>query len=812
MEYLEGETLAARLTKGPLQTDQALRYAIEIADALDKAHRQGVVHRDLKPGNIMLTKSGAKLLDFGLAKLRDTQSGAGEAGVTGLPTQDGSLTGAGTIMGTFQYMAPEQLEGKEADARTDIFGFGAVVYEMATGRKAFEGESQASLIGAIMTSDPSPISTLAPMTPPALEHIVKRCLAKDLDERFDTAHDVMMELQWIAEGGSQVGVSEPVGVSRKSRRGVVWGLAALALGVVIGGIAIWNLRPQPTEEPRPLARFPIVLPQTEPLWTATQNPDVAISPDGTRIVYLARVAGGRQLYLRPLAELDFIPIRGTKGPVINNPIFSPNGSEIGFKDRGILKKVSIRGGSSTTISAIQGLTSGASWAEDGTIIFGTYYGAGLFRVPATGGEPQVLTTPDSDKGEQVHQWPEILPGGKAVLFSISTTQGRQLAVLDLLRQQPEALGIVGSNPHYSPTGHIVYGLDGALWAVPFDPGKLVVTGDPVLVLENVSTKASGAVNFSISDDGTLVYVPGGAQRGAERTLVWVDREGNEVPLVAEPRSYANPRISPDGKRVAVSIVDPGNTDVWIWDLRHNRLERLTRDPAVDWSPLWTPDGERLVFTSNREGSPDLYWKKVDGTGEVERLATSQNTQIPYSWSADGKQLIFYEEAAESWDIKSLSMEDPSSQLLLHEDFDEMRPAISPDGGWIAYTSNETGQYEIVVRPFPDVDGGRWTVSGSDESRSFVWALDGRELFYRTGDKMMAVSIQTKPTFNYGKAEVLFEGHYFAVLGRHYDIHSDGKRFLMIKEGPQTEETSAPTEIILVQNWSEELKRLVPTDN
>ncbi len=427
MEYLEGETLADRLIKGPLvQTDQVLRYAIEIADALDKAHRQGVVHRDLKPGNIMLTKSGAKLLDFGLAKLRDTQSSTGEAGVTGLPTQDGSLTGAGTIMGTFQYMAPEQLEGKEADARTDIFAFGAVVYEMATGRKAFEGESQASLIGAIMTADPPPISTLQPMTPPTLDHIVKKCLDKDPDDRLQSAHDVMMELQWIAEGGSEPNVTTQAAAKAKKLHHLVWGLAVLLVAA-----SVWNLKTPAPEEPRPVMRTAIHTPRTAPLEPIAIFQEIDISPDGKHIVYVSQSGGNSQLYLRRLDTWEVTPLGGTEGSFnFGGPFFSPDGSEIGFVQNQDLKKVSIHGGPSVSVCSVEGEIRGASWEEDGTIVFGTDR-AGLFRVSSRGGEPEALSSPDPEKGETAHQWPEALPGARAVLFNINKSQAMEIAALDL---------------------------------------------------------------------------------------------------------------------------------------------------------------------------------------------------------------------------------------------------------------------------------------------------------------------------------------------------------------------------------------------
>ena len=455
---------------------------------------------------------------------------------------------------------------------------------------------------------------------------------------------------------------------------------------------------------------------------------------------------------------------------------------------------------------------GGGWGADGNIIFGTR-GSGLFRVSAAGGE--VLTTLDPEKEEKAHVWPEILPGGRAVIFTIlvgERMENVQIAVLDLETQEHQVLS-KGGNPHYSPTGHIVFGRESALWAVPFDPGTLVVTGEPIPVLENVGTKITGAANFSFSDDGSLLYVPATASAHSLRILVWVDRRGNEEHLDAPPRPYYDPRISPpNGKWVAVEIVDRNNADVWIYDLENKTPNRLTRNPYLERAPLWTPGGRRVVFVSSRDGTYNLYWKAADGTGEADLLADSPNVLTPWSWSADGQLLIFTESAGGNYNIGVLSMEgDRTQRLIMGEEFNEALPSVSPDGRWIAYQSDESGQYEIYVRPFPKVDEGKWPIS-TGGGVSLVWAPDGRELFYRNNDKMMAAKIKTDPAFTIETKAVLFQGHYYSGGGRQYDVSRDGKPFLMIKEAPQTEETPAPTEIIWVQNWFEELKRLVPTDN
>ena len=559
MEYLEGDTLAQRLEKGALPLDQALKVAIEIADALDKAHRQGITHRDLKPGNVMLTRAGATLLDFGLAKLRQAEAAGG---LTALPTQEAPLTEQGTILGTFQYMAPEQLEGQEADARTDIFAFGAVVYEMATGKKAFEGKTQASLITAIMASEPSPISTVQSLSPPALDEIIKTCLAKDADERWQSAGDLGRQLK-VVRGGSQPSSAVPaVAVPQRAR----WRLAtpSAIAGVVIGslitGIAVWSVtRPGP----RPVARAMVTPPASRPVILGAPDVNVALTPDGTRLVYRATIDGLPYLIVRPLAELAATPLRGlTARP--RNPFISPDGNWVGFFDAPgtVLYRVSILGGPPLTIcTAPGGAPGGASWGADDTIIFATHAGdSGLWRVPAGGGVPEPLTTPNADEGERDHLWPEILPGGEAVLFTITTTgsiENSQIAVLTLENRETKVLIPGGSNPRYVPTGHIVYGVQGTLRAVTFDLDTLTVTSDPIPVVDGVNTSRTGSADFAVALDGSLVYATASGVGANDFGLVWVDRGGREEPVGAEPGVYAAPQLSPDGTRVALVRVDEG---------------------------------------------------------------------------------------------------------------------------------------------------------------------------------------------------------------------------------------------------------------
>jgi eukaryotic-like serine/threonine-protein kinase len=807
MEYLEGETLAERLKKGPLPLDQMLQYAIEIAEALDKAHRKGVTHRDLKPGNIMLTKSGTKLLDFGLAKLKQEVAPA-NVQLSQLPTANDPLTAQGTIVGTLQYMAPEQLEGKEADARTDIFAFGVVVYEMATGKKAFEGKSQASLIAKILETDPPPMSSLQPMTPPALDRVVKRCLAKEPDERCQSAKDLTDELKWIAESGPQSTsqMSAPVkGIRALGRRPIMVGLGTLLLGAAIASLAIWNLRPSPS--PQPVTRTVINLPPGQQLAGLDAGPAVALSLDGTHLAYVAIQGGTQQLYLRAMDSLEAKPIPGTEGAV--SSFFSPDGQWLGFFAGGKLKKISVSGGAALTLGDAA-TPRGASWGSQGMIAFAPSTNIALLQVSDAGGTPQPLTS--FEKGEASHRWPEFLPGGKAVLFATQTSTAANLTNSEVAVQllgtgERRNLIQAGIYPRYAPSGHLVYAQGGILMAVPFDPQRLAARGAAVPVVEGVLQSAfTGAAQYGFSATGSLVYVPGGIQ-GFQSRLVWVSRNGAEQHLAAPAHAYMSPRLSPDGRRVAVGIIAQ-ETQVWLYDLSRDTLTRLTFEGNVNQYPAWTPDGKRIAFSSNKEGPQNLFWQLADGSGELEQLTTSEYSHYPHSWSPDGQLLAFMEvNPATGQDIWVLRLGDRKAQPFLRTAFSEGAPRFSPDGRWLAYASDESGRFEIYVQPYPG-PGGKWQISAEGGNES-AWNPNGRELFYRSGDKMMAVDIATQPGFAVGKPRLLFQGQYQPTTGTspNYDVSPDGKRFLMLKPTEQAE--AAPTQINVVLNWFEELKRRVP---
>jgi Tol biopolymer transport system component len=800
MEYLEGETLAERLKKGPLSLEQVLQYAIEISDALDKAHRKGITHRDLKPGNIMLTKSGAKLLDFGLAKLKKDTAPANIT-LSKVPTED-AVTAQGTILGTLQYMAPEQLEGKEVDARTDIFAFGVVVYEMATGKKAFEGKSQASLIAKILETDPPSISSLQPMTPPALDRLVKKCLTKEPEGRWQAASDVCDELKWIAEGGSQISSVMPVpakGIRALGQRQLILGvLGALLLGAAITAIALWNLKPTP---PRPVSRYVITLLPGQQLAALDFGPAVALSPDGSHLAYVARQGGVRQLYLRAMDSLESKPIPGTEGSL--NPFFSPDGQWIGFFSVGKLRKVSVSGGAAIPLGDA-GFPLGASWGSRGTITFAPTNGSVLQQVSEAGGNPQPLTR--FEKGEVGHLWPEFLPGGKAVLFAGAGSGDTRVAVQSVETGERRNLIPEGTEPRYAPSGHLVYAQGESLMAAPFDPQRLKVTGAAVPVVEGVlqSTTFTGAAQYSFSATGSLAYVSGGIQ-GTQSRLVWVSRNGAEQPLAAPAHAYDTPRISPDGRQIAVSI----DKQIWRYDLARETPTRFTFEGSANGTPVWTPDGKRIAFQSNKEGQIKVFWQLADGSGGLERLTTGEYIQAPHSWSPDGRLLAFIEvNPTTGIDIWVLRLSDRKAQPFLQTRFNEGGPRFSPDGRWLAYVSDESGRNEIYVQPYPG-PGGKWQIS-TDGGTEPVWNPNGRELFYRSGDRMMALDIATQPGFTAGKPRMLFEGRYESVPIpiANYDVSPDGQRFLMLK--PSAAAEAAPTQINVVLNWFEELKQKVPT--
>jgi len=789
MEFIDGETLAERLSKGPVALEDTLRYGVEIADALEKAHRQGIVHRDIKPGNIMLTASGTKLLDFGLAKADDGVGGGADLTVS--PTVSKPLTTAGTVLGTYQYMAPEQLEGKEVDARTDIFSLGAVLYEMVTGRRAFAGGSQASLIGAIMNEQPAPASSVQPMTPPAFDRVIQTCLSKDPEERWQTAHDVKLQLQWIAEGGSVVGLPAPVAARRRSRERLAWAVSAVAVVAAVAFAVGFFLRSP--EAPRQV-RF-----QIAPDARLAQVGSPRISPDGRDIAFQAIDSDGNgQIWLRPLDSLEARPLAGTEGAVTDGrPMWSPDSRYIAFFAGGKLKKVPVAGGPAQTICDANGAD--GSWSTRGEIVFDGQATAPLMRVSAAGGIAKPEVSPADFEEAPSLGWPEFLPGGKRFLF-IGDVTGEEGTIMlhEVGTSENTALTKADSRVQYAEPGYLIYVLDGMLVGHPFDADKAELTGEPMPLADNVGSSAVGLADFSAAADGTLVFRSGEA---GGRRLLWYDRAGTELGAVAEGSEFRSTSLSPDASKVVSGIADDdsGNRDLWIHDLDRGVASRFTFDPAVDSNPLWSPDGTQIVFSSSRDEKRGLYHKAASGVGPAELLLEVEDGASPNSWSSDRRFLLYNTRGADtSWDIWALAMEGSAEPFpVLKSEFSEVRPAFSPDGKWFSYGSNESGRFEIYVRQFPG-PGGQWQVSTNGGSES-AWTAAGREIiFLDAGGNLSVVPVETGATFTAGLPEVLFDPAVFPTLQRNrYLATSDGERFLVL--ATMSGDSIRPTTVVL--NWN-----------
>ena len=793
LEYIEGETLASRLEKGALKLDEALQIATQIAEALDSAHQRGIIHRDLKPGNIMLTKTGAKLLDFGLAKLRaEVSASKGEQ----LPSRTITATAKGAIIGTLQYMAPEQLEGKDIDSRVDIFAFGAILYEMLTGRRAFEGKSSASVIAAILEREPIPVSSLVPVVPPYVDRIISTCLAKEPEKRWQTVSELQHVLRWTSQEAGPKGAN----ITPIKRLRLIWlyrvaaGIVLLGLGFIVGS-KIFN-RPAEVKRPQTVQRLSIQLQEKEPLAPVGSAPlgigrtALALAPDGSKLVYVGEHEGETALYLRPLDSQNAQALPGTSGAY--DPFFSPAGLWVGFFSGNQLKKISIAGGQPITLCEATN-TYGATWADDGKIYFAPKEGLNLSRISPEGGVPEMVAAADASKGISRIRFPQSLPGGRGILFSNGTLS---LATHELKRLS----GVM--NPRYLSTGHLLYSTPGGLMAVTFDLERLEVTGVPLPVLDGIRTETYGAAQYAISNDGLLVFVPG--QSAAVGSPAWVDRHGKVERLPFRPESYGSFRISPDGTKLAISVLGATN-QIWIFDLLGKGEPQRFSTEENEQHPVWSPDGTRIAFSGLENGNVNIFWRPADRSRERERLIKKDSVLSPGSWSPDGQLLALVEQTPSSLDISILNLKTRELQPFLASRFIEWGPAFSPDGRWIAYTSDESGQFEVYVQPWPPA-GGKWQVSrttgGNEEP---VWSKDGRELFYRNGRRWMAVPVSTSPAFSAGAPQLLFQGDFLNAPGLEYDVSPDGKRFLVL----QPADTSPPKELCVIVNWFEEINRLVP---
>jgi Tol biopolymer transport system component len=812
MELVLGETLADWVKReGTVPVEDALTIAKQIAEALEAAHEKNIIHRDLKPANVKVTPDGkVKVLDFGLAKAFEGDSASED--MSNSPTLSRAATMQGVILGTAGYMSPEQARGKAIDKRTDIWAFGCVLYELLTGKQAFHGETFTDITAKILTGEPD-WQAVPANTPEQIRQLLRRCLQKDKTLRLRDAGDARLEIQ---DALSAPASARPTGAAVSWlkagwRQATVLACAGVAL-LALGGIVALYLKPSPTQ---PVTRTVINLPPGQQLAGLDNGPAVALSPDGTHLAYVARQGGTEQLYLRAMDSLEARAIPDTEDAV--NPFFSPDDQWVGFFVGGKLKKVPLGGGAAMTIGDAGPNPPGASWGSQGMIIFASTLVGALQEVSDAGGTPQTLTR--REKGEVNHRWPEFVPGGKAVLFAAGATNtnwtNSQIAVHSVGTGERRNLVQGGMYPRFASSGHLIYAQGGSLMAAPFDPRRLAVTGGAVPVVEDVlQSPSSGAAQYCFSATGALVYLSGGTQ-AIQRSLVWVSRNGAEQPLAAPIRGYQFPRLSPDGRRIAVGIVEQ-ESQTWLFDIARETLTRFTFEGNSNVDPSWTPDGKRIALQSTKEGAPNLFWQMADGSGGLERLTASEYAQAASSWSPDGKILAFIEiTPTTGYDIWVVRMGDPSAssgqvrkaEPFLRTPFNETVPQFSPDGHWLAYMSDESGRREIYVQPYPG-PGAKWQIS-TEGGTEPVWNPNGRELFYRNGNKMMAVDVTTQPSFSVGKPRILFQGQYEPTPATfsNYDVSRDGQRFLMLKTADSAK--TAPTQINVVMNWFEELKRRVP---
>jgi serine/threonine-protein kinase len=790
MELLEGETLSDRLAKGPLPLDQTVRFGVEIADALDKAHRQGIVHRDLKPANVMLTRSGVKLLDFGLAKAM--APAAQQSSLTALPTQQG-LTQEGTILGTFQYMAPEQLEGKEADGRTDIFAFGAVLYEMATGKKAFSAPSQASLITAIMSSEPAPISSVQPTSPAALDRVVRTCLAKDPEERWQSASDLKRELRWIGEGSQSGASAQPAAARKQGGSRVAWSVAILcAAAALAAAFGPWRGRGASAAPAGSPLQLSLDLPPGEKLAIASSFSSgvIQLAPDGRQMVYVLRSGAATELRRRNLETGETATIPGTTGAW--DPFFSPDGRWIGFTSAGVLRKVALQGGTPLDI-ADKSTPRGAAWGEDGKIYFTPALYGGISRVSQDGGPVQPVTELDKADGEKSHRWPTLLPGGKALVYAALTGRSWNEAQIVLKRLdsgQRRVLIHGGTSPFYAPTGHLVYARAGSLYAVSFDLTRLEVAGQPVEVARDVYVETSGAAGAAFTPSGLLVYLPSSSVQ-SRRVLTRVDRKGAGAPLSDRREAYADPAISPDGSRITLHF----DATIWIFDVSRRTFTQLTSGARAS-RPIWTPDGKTILYAFEKSGPWNVFSRPADGSGTEQQLWPSPHMQVPTDMAPDGRSLLINGGDPIVLRVATLPPAAAAEPRALAAAGRPIDGRFSPDGRWIAYVDGALARPEIFVVPAAGGEG-KWQITNDGGSQP-RWSRSGKEIFYLKGENLMAVPVQTQPRFEPGVAVKLFSKPDL----QYYDVEADGEHFVLAESPDPTTGTT----LGVVVNW---FSRLAP---
>ena len=819
MELIPGETLADRIKRdGALPIEEALTICQQIAEALEAAHEKGIIHRDLKPANVKVTPEGkVKVLDFGLAKA--FAGDVAESNPSQSPTLSVAATMQGVLLGTAAYMSPEQARGKAVDKRTDIWAFGCVLYELLAGKQAFNGDDITDILAAVVRADPD-WQALPPATPVKIRDLLRRCLQKDKTLRLQAAGDARIEIHEALSAPLTAVAATAVPATRDWRDRLAWATAAsmtvIAIALAIGFV----LRAPKPPQPLPAVRLSAEIGADAGLYIGNGTSAI-LSPDGTR---LALIASGsdqkRRIYLRSLDQLLATTLSGTEGA--DGAFFSPDGQWIGFFADGKLKKISVQGGAAVALCEAPNAR-GGSWGDDGTIVFTPDNRAALSKVSSAGGGPQPLTTLDTQAGEVTQRWPQVLPGSKAVLFTSSAHgndyEDADIVVYSMASGQRKTVQRGGFHARYLPSGHMVYMREGTLFAVPFDLKQLEATGQPAPILEGVVTTPSGGAEFSVSQTGNLVYVAGGSA-GQNVSIYWMDREGKFTPLRETPGGYSNPAFSPDGKRLALDINDGKRRDVWVYDWERDTLTRLTFAGEVNGYPTWTPDGQRIVYSSQEKGgTPNLWWIRSDGGGNAQRLAESKAFQAAGSWRPDSKVLAFRQQnPGTGSDILTLPIEGNEKsgwklgepKPFVNSTSIELEPSFSPDGRWLAYMSNESGSYEVYVRPFPG-PGGKWQISTGGGLYP-KWSRNGKELFYRTEDSKIAVVTYTASVnyFHANKPQLWSPGQFTERgLGfSNFDLHPDGKRFAVLK-APGTEQAAAVNKVSFIFNFSDEIRRKVP---
>ena len=829
MELVPGETLAERVAKGPVPVEETLEICRQIAEGVEAAHEKGVIHRDLKPANVKVTPEGkVKILDFGLAKAFEDEIPA--ADISQSPTLTEEMTRAGVILGTAAYMSPEQAKGKPVDKRADIFAFGAVLYELLTGKRAFEGETITETLAKILEGEPD-WELLPENTPWTIRTLLHRCLTKDPHDRLDGIANVRVEIK--------LALSEPSTVSQIGldgaiqpplwRRAIPWSIAVVA--VVVTCFALWSLT-RTNSSPLPTSRLSITLPPDTILnLRGFPGSALALSPDGSELVFVGspaiRETMVTDLYVRSLHdfEVHHLPVSGRA----HQPFFSPDGKWVGFfGNDNRLKKVSLGGGEAVTVldEIPDSQWAFGSWGDDDTLVFDSYDRSGIWRISANGGTPEELTTPDLAAGEIAHSVPQFLPGALAVVFGVRRNAPLEPSIDVVILETGERRTLIDNarRPFYAASGHLLFVRDQIFMAVPFDSERIEISGSEGPVAERVRLDSTGVPQITVSRNGTLAYVRPVVE--THRALMWVDEQADYEVLAAPSRRYQHLRLSPDGQLVAVATEPPDQRHIHLYDLGRNVLTQFTQQGS-NRNPMWTPDGSRLVFFSSRDEGRGLYWKAVDGSTPAELLVQSEQASDllhPGSWSPDGKFLAYTVQGSTGADIWVLSLEEERrAEPFLAMPTDEYTPMFSPDGRWLAYVSQESGQSEVYLQRYPG-GGNKVQISGGG-GLTPVWARGGQSLFYQTVQGVMVLSITTEPELQIGSPTLLFnrgnpvaslDGQRAAVpyarrasnWGAMYDVAPQGDRLLMVY---QEEDPGTATEVQVVQNWFEELKRLVPTN-